>query len=201
MASKIPLDRHLDYLSQLGISAVKFNSNITGRPIVYCSLKRTSAVNSDNGKTIQINEAESTRKENESLKKYLDRRNTIKPNKAIVKELFPETAHLEPASSISSYLDSLSGMERIEIKEDYSYYRLNCSILKSNQVTNIFSFDPTMQIILPRVKEIEYKKNDKIMFDYEDKEYIYTVSDPPEFYLKDVFQLNLKALYTRLISK
>lgn len=191
------LDRFLEYSTNIGKSAVRYHSAMTGRPIVYCSLKKTSATVLEDGTVIETNKALTELKDNESLAKWNDERKTIKPTKDVLKNLYPETVYLEPQAGISSYLDSLTGMNRVEINEDYNYYKLYANIIKTNQTTTIYRFDPTMQILLPNLEEIDYKKNDKVIFTYESKEYIYTVIENPETYLGDVYQLNLKAVYSR----
>lgn len=191
------LDRYLEYSSNLGKRAVRYHSIMTGRPIVYCSLKMTSATVLEDGSVIETNKAVSSLKDNESLAKWNDERKTIKPTKDVLKNLYPETVYFEPQAGISSYLDSLTGMNRVEINEDYNYYKLYANILKVNQTTTIYKFDPTMQILLSEYEELDYKKNDKVIFAYENKEYIYTVIENPETYMGDVYQLNLKAVYSR----
>lgn len=191
------LDRYLEYSSNIGKRAVRWRSVMTGRPIIYCSLKKTSATVLEDGTVIETNKAITSLKEDESLAKWNDERKTIKPTKDVLKQLYPETVNLEPQAGISSYLDSLTGMNRVEINEDYDYYKLYADILKVNQTTTVYRFDPTMQILLSDYEEIDYKKNDKVIFTYENREYIYTVIDNPETYMGDVFQLNLKAVYSR----
>lgn len=191
------LDRYLEYSANIGKRAVKYHSIMTGRPIVYCSLKKTSLTTLEDGTVTETNKAVTELKDNESLAKWNDERKTIKSTNAVLKELYPDTVNLEPQAGISSYLDSLTGMNRVEINEDYNYYKLYANIIKTNQTTAVYQFDPTMQILLPKYQELNYKKNDKVIFTYENKEYIYTVIDFPETYLGDVFQLNLKAVYSR----
>lgn len=191
------LDRFLEYSNNIGKRAVRYHSAMTGRPIIYCSLKTTSATVLEDGTVVETNKAITTLKDDESLAKWNDERKTIKSTKDVLKNLYPETVYLEPQAGITSYLDSLTGMNRVEINEDYNYYKLYANIIKTNQTTSAYRFDPTMQILLPKYEGIDYKKNDKVIFSYEDKEYIYTVIEGPETYLGDVYQLNLKAVYSR----
>lgn len=191
------LDNYLEYTANIGKQAVKYHSIMTGRPIVYCSLKRTSITTTADGEVIETNQAVTSLKDNESLAKWNDERRTIKSSKEVLKQLYPETVNLEPQAGISAYLDSLTGLNRVEINEDYDYYKLYANIIKMNQTSSIYQFDPSMQIILPKYEEIEYKKNDKIIFTYEGKEYIYSVIENPETYAGDIYQLSLKAVYSR----
>lgn len=191
------LDRYIEYSKNIGKKAVHYHSIMTGRPIVYCSLKKTSAVTLEDGTTTEKNPAITTWEDGESLRKFLNERKTIKSSKDVLKELYPDSVNIEPQAGITEYLDSLTGLTRVEINEDYSYYKLYCNILKTNQTTSIYKFDPNMQILLPAVKEIKYKKNDKVIFSYDNTEYIYSVVESPEDYMGDVYQLSLKALISR----
>ena len=191
------LDRYLEYSANIGKRAVRYHSIMTGRPIIYCSLKRTSATTLEDGTVVETNKAITALKDDESLAKWNDERRTIKSTKDVLKQLYPETVNLEPQAGISAYFDSLTGMNRVEINEDYDYYKLSANIIKTNQTTTVYRFDPTMQILLSKYEEIDYKKNDKVIFTYESQEYIYTVIENPETYMGDVYQLNLKAVYSR----
>lgn len=194
---KNSLDLYHEYLSNISVGAVKYASIITGRECIYCSLKRTEPETLDTGEVIQVNKMDVAQQEAESLKDFMERRTQIRDRRATLKELIPDQVNLEPEKGIYNYMDGLDGMQRVEYSEDYDYYQLHCTILRQNQGSTYFAMDTNLQIVLPAYEELTYKRNDKVIFIYQDIEYIYSVIDPPETYLSDVYQLNLKAVTNR----
>lgn len=191
------LDNYQEYITNISRNIVDYHAAVTGRQIIYCSLKRFQIIKeevSDN--LIEVNDAEIKQKENETIWDYKERRNDIKPIKEVLKEVYPEAVHLEPDKSIIPWTD-IDGTTRIEIDEDYEYYTLMASIIISNQTQEYIGMDQQLQIVLPKLDEIQYKKNDKVIFDYKEKQYIYTVKEQPETYLRDVFLLNLNLMTIR----
>ncbi len=198
--AKSSVDLYNEYVASLSVGAVKYSSIITGRPIIYCSLKRTSPITKETGEVVYENTTDIAQGEGESMKDFLKRRTQPRDRRSSIKELYPEQANFEPERGIIDYMDGLDGTQRVEYSEDYDYYKMHCTVLRQNQGNSYFAMDPGLQIVLPKVVEVEYKRNDKIIFVYGDTEYIYSVIEQPESYINDVFQLNLKAMYNRPLT-
>lgn len=195
------LDNYNNYISSISKGAVTYNSALQGRQIIYCSLKRFELIkeSEDSDKYIQVSDVYTPQKEGENIFDYRDRRNDIPELHKVLKDVYPNTTHLEPASGIEMWKDP-DGLTRIEIDEDYEYYKLWANIIKGNQTPSYMAMDNNLQIILPKIDELTYKQNDKVIFEYEEMEYLYSVVEPPEMYLKDIFQLNLKLMKNRPIG-
>lgn len=200
------LDNYQEYLANISRPMVSYHAALTGRQIIYCSLKRYQYVEDPYAREtlseppsntiIQVNDADMSQKEGEPLSDYKDRRTEIKPLKDVLKEVYPDIVHIEPDRSIRTVMEA-DGLTRIEIDEDYEYYTLMASIIISNQTNEMIGMDNNMQIILPKIDDLMYKKNDKVIFDYKNKQYIYVVKEIPETTLNDIFLLQLNLMNVR----
>lgn len=192
------LDNYNDYISHISKPAVNFNAALTGRPIVYCSLKRFDLIQ-ENDEYKEIDPLDRTQKENESIFDYNERRNEILPTKNVLKNVYTESVNLDPEQGVTNIKEP-DGLTRIQIDEDYDYYRLRASILKSNQTKAYLGMDNQLQILLPKLEDIYYKKNDKVVFQYNNVEFVYMVKEQPETYLNDIFLLQINLINSNSIT-